>query len=113
MKLRDLLYQARVSAEILREDYGVPVHRATVLQYAALGAAIHLQSHNIEVTGVHVTNELIAGDELGIRIETDQMLIDIQACPKEDRDIVSELNEKYGSPEAMQQAIENDYKETQ
>lgn len=79
-----LMHGARVSAETLRMDYNVPVYRATVLEYAALGAGLELKKHDIEVTGIYVTNELVAGDELGIRIETNQMLIDIQAYPKED-----------------------------
>ncbi len=81
-----LMHSARISAEVLRMDYDVPVYRATVLEYAALGTGLQLEKHGIEVLGMYVTNELVAGDELGIRIETNQMMIDIQAYPKEDDD---------------------------
>ncbi len=112
MKEFDIMHDARQSAEILREEYDVPIHRATVLEYAALGAAKELEAHGIEVTYVYVTNELVAGDELGIRIETNMMVVDIQAYPKDGyKDVVSRLTDAYGSPEGLAQAIDNDYKE--
>ncbi len=79
-----IMRSARVSAEVLREDYDVPVYRATTLERAARGAALELLARDVEVKGIYVTNELVTGDELGIRIETNQMLIDIQAYPRED-----------------------------
>ena len=81
-----MVHGARVSAEVLRMDYNVPVYRAGVLEYAALGAARQLERHGIEVMGIYCTSELVAGDELGIRIETHLMQVDIQAYPKEGND---------------------------